>query len=152
MNAARLPAAVDTFEDDLVNCTEALRRLQTLARLFVRPQPPAKSVIALRVVLVPGTANPWRLVENWQSFDRHRKRMLCFRSVEQVGQSLEEYGAWQRADELFVANHMSTPGGFPGVTADWVPSKDFDIVFAKQRDAMRAQICRTLPEEVVILS
>jgi hypothetical protein len=152
MNAARQSAASNAVGNDSSNCADALQCLQTLARLFARPLPPAKSVIALRVVLVPGTTNPWRLVENWQSFERHRRRMLCFRSLERIRRSLEEYRAWQRADEQFVANHMSTPGGFPGVTADWVPSKDFEIVFAAQREAVRAQICLTLPEDIVTLS
>jgi len=47
---------------------------------------------------------------------------------------------------------MATPGGFPGVTADWVHSKDFDLIFRPLRDALRTQICATLPKHTVMLS
>jgi hypothetical protein len=51
-----------------------------------------------------------------------------------------------------VAKHMATPGGFPGVTADWVHSKDFDLIFGPARDAIRKELCATAPKHTVVLS
>jgi hypothetical protein len=78
--------------------------------------------------------------------------MLCFDSFEQIRRSIDERLAWQRADAQFVADHMSTSDGFPGVTADWVHTKDFESIFMPSRDAMRKEICTTSPKRTVTLS
>jgi hypothetical protein len=46
---------------------------------------------------------------------------------------------------------MATPGGFPGVTVDWVHSKDFELVFATSRQLLREQMCATPSSRTVIL-
>ena len=97
-------------------------------------------------------ASAWRLIEIVRSRSGSRRRMLCFTSMEDVTRAVEERCAWQRADEQFVATHMATPGGFPGVTADWVPSKDFDLMFGSSREAIRRQMCLTSPDHTVTLA
>ena len=134
-----------------VSCADALAQLQSIAGTFSRPLPPARSLIAVRVVFVVGTANPWRLVETVRSTAGPRRRMLCFDSLDRIWRCVEERLAWQRADEQFVARHMTTPGGFPGVTADWVHSKDFDLVFGPQRDALSKEMCTISPNHIVTL-
>jgi hypothetical protein len=139
-------------EADFVSCTDALTQLRTMAGTFSWPLPPAQSVMTLQAVFVAGTANPWRLVETVRSTGGHRRRMLCFDSVDGIRRSVEEHLAWQRADEQFVARHMTTPGAFPGVTADWVHSRDFDLIFGEQRDAIRQETCTTSPNRIVTFS
>jgi hypothetical protein len=130
----------------------ALAELQTLAGAFSRSLPTERSVNTLQVVFVAGTASAWRLIETARSAIGRRRRMLCFHSPDQIRRSVEERLAWQRADERFVAKHMATPGGLPGVTADWVHSKDFDLIFGPSRDAIRRELCATSPERTVVLS
>jgi hypothetical protein len=136
----------------VVSHVDALRRLQALAGTFSRRLLPENSVATLQVFLIVGTARPWRLMENWGSAARHPRRMLCFASLERIWLSVEEHLNWGKADEAFVARHMATPGDFPGVTADWVHTKDFERVFSPQREAIRARICLTRPDEIVLLS
>src|ERR1700716_932242 len=109
-------------------------------------------VSTFQVVFVAGAASPWRLIDPTRSTAGRRRRMLCFDSLEQIRRSVDERLAWQRADEQFVARHMATPGGFPGVTADWVHSKDFDLIFWRSRDAIRKEMCATSPKHTVTLS
>ncbi len=139
-------------EADFMSCTDALTQLRTMAGTFSCPLPPARSMITLQVVFVVGTENPWRLVETARSTSGHRRRMLCFDLLDRIRRCVEEHLAWQRADEQFVARHMTTPGGFPGVTADWVPSRDFDLIFGQQRDVIRHETCTTSPNHIVTFS
>ena len=132
--------------------SNAVAELQTLARRFSQPLPTAQSVIMIQVVFVAGTASAWRLIETTRSTVGRRRRMLCFDSLEQIRRSIDERLAWQRADEQFVASHMETSGGLPGVTADWVHSKDFDSIFRRSRDAIRKEMCATSPRHTVTLS
>lgn len=148
---ARASPDIDGIEANFASRVDSLRQLQTLAGTFSLRLPPSQSEITLQVLLVVGTVNPWRLVENRRSSARHPRRMLCFASLERIWRAIEEYLRWQQADALFIASHMVTPGGFPGVTADWVHSNDFELVFTPQRKGMRAKICLTLPEEIVML-
>jgi hypothetical protein len=134
------------------SCMDALTQLRTMAGTFSRPLPPAQSLIAVQVVFVAGAANPWRLVETVRFTTGPRRQMLCFDSLDRIWRCVEERLVWQRADEQFVARHMTTPGGFPGVTADWVHSKDFDLVFGPQRDAIRQEMCTTSPNHIVTFS
>jgi hypothetical protein len=126
-------------------------RLQTLAGAS-SPPPAVQSGIRLQVVFVAGTASAWRLIETVRSTIGRQRRMLCFDSLDQIRRSLDERLAWQRADEQFVARHMATPGGFPGVTGDWVHSKDFDLIFGPRRAAIRKEMCATSPKHTVTLS
>jgi hypothetical protein len=144
-------AAIDSVQDASF-ISSAVAQLQTLARTFSRPLPPVQSVITLQVVFVAGTASAWRLVETVRSTIGRRRRMLCFDSLDQIQCSVDERLAWQRADEQFVARHMATPGGFPGVTADWVHSNDFDLIFGPSRDAIRQEVCATSPKHTMMLS
>ena len=129
-----------------------LAQLQTLAGALTRLLPAAQSVVTLQVVFVASTACAWRLIETVRSTIGRKRRMLCFDSLEQIRRSIDERLAWQRADEQFVAGHMATPGGFPGVTADWVHSKDFDLIFGPSREAIHEEMCATSPEHTVTFS
>jgi hypothetical protein len=126
-------------------------RLQRLAGAFSRPLPAVQSVITLQVVFVADTASAWRLIETVRSTIGRKRRMLCFDSLEQIRRSIDERLAWQRADEQFVARHMATPGGLPGVTADWVHSKDFDLIFGPSRDAIYKEMRATWPKHTMTL-
>ncbi len=112
---------------------------------------PAPTWVTHQVYFVAGVKMPWRLVETTRCGARQKKLMLCFDSLERIWQSVEERRTWQREDDAFVERHMTTPGGFPGITADWVPSKDFDFVFGPQRKAMRLALCATQPDCIVTL-
>ena len=131
-----------------------ITELQELAAAFRQPLPGTQSVLTLQVVFVCGAAGAWRLIEiAWSRMDR-RKCMLCFDSFEQIRRAVHERLAWQRADAKLVADHMSTStaDGFPGVTADWVPSKDVEWIFKSSRNAMRKETCTTDPKRTVTLS
>jgi hypothetical protein len=142
---------VDSVQDASFISNE-VARLQRLAGAFSRPLPAVHSEITLQVVFVAGTACAWRLIETVRSTIGRQRRMLCFYSLDQIRRSIDERLEWQRADEQFVARHMATPGGFPGVTADWVHSKDFDLIFGPSRDAIRRQMCAMSPKHTVTLS
>jgi hypothetical protein len=139
---------------DMACLSNGISELQELAAAFRQRLPGTQSVLTLQVLFVSGAAGAWRLIEIARSRIDHRKRMLCFDSFEQIRRAVDERLAWQRADAEFVAEHMSTPSsdGFPGVTADWVPSKDFEWIFLPSRDAMRKQTCSTFPKRTVTLS
>src|SRR6266850_602901 len=124
-----MTVAHDSVPDAML-ISNAVAELQTLARRFSQPMSVAQSVVTIQVVFVAGTASAWRLIETTRSTVGRRRRMLCFDSLEQIRRSVDERLAWQRADEQFVARHMATPDGFPSVTADWVHSKDFDLIFS----------------------
>jgi hypothetical protein len=143
--------AHDSVPDALL-ISNAVAELQTLAHRFSHPLPAMQSVITIQVVFVAGTASPWRLIETTRSTVGGRRRMLCFDSLEQIRRAVDERLAWQRADDQFVAKHMATPDGFPGVTADWVHSKDLDLIFRPSRDAIRKEMCATSPKQTVTLS
>ena len=141
--------AHDSVPDALL-ISNAVAELQTRARRF--SQPAVQAGITMQVVFVAGTASAWRLIETTRYTGGRRRRMLCFDSLEQIRRSVDERLAWQRADEQFVAKHIATPDGFPGVTADWVHSKDFDLIFRPSRDAIRKEMCATSPKQAVTLS
>jgi hypothetical protein len=143
-------AAIDSLQDANFIPNE-VAQLQTLAGTFSRPLPALQSVIRLQVFFVAGTASAWRLIETVRSTIGRQRRMLCFDSLDEIRRSVDERLAWQRADEEFVARHMRTPGGF-AVTADWVHSKDFDLIFGPCRDAIRKEMCTTSPKHTVTLS
>ena len=82
---------------------------------------------------------------------RRRTRMLSFRSLQEIQRAVEKHLAWATADEQFRANHMETTAGLPGVTGDWVPSKDFDLIFSTSRRLLRERICTTSSAQIVSL-
>ena len=129
--------------------SNALADLQRAADTFSLPHPASASVITLRVVFVAPAASAWRLIETVRSRSGRRRQMLCFDSLDQLSRAVEERLAWQRADEQFVATHLATPAGSEGITADWVHSKQFDSMFGPARDAIRKELCTTLPEHTV---
>jgi len=139
---------------DMACPSDGISVLQELAAAFRQPLPGTRSVLTLQVLLVCGAAGAWRLIEIARSRIDRRKQMLCFDSFEQIRRAVDERLAWQRADAAFVAEHMSTSSsdGFPGLTADWVHSKDFEWIFLPSRDAMRKQTCTTSPKRTVTLS
>jgi hypothetical protein len=145
-----LNVAQDSGQDRAL-IANGIAQLQKLAAAFSQPLPATRSVLTLQVVFVSGTTNAWRLIEIVRSGIGRRKRMLCFDSFEEIRRSMAERLAWQRADAQFVADHMSTSGGFPGVTADWAHSKDFESIFLPSRDAIRKEICATSPKRTVPL-
>jgi hypothetical protein len=127
--------------------------LQLLALEFSQTSSARERGSTLWVAFVPGATYPWRLVETERSRTRRlrRKQMLCFALLAEILRAIEERLAWATADEQFRARHMATPGGFPGVTGDWVPSKDFDLVFASTRHLIREQMCATRSAQTVVL-
>lgn len=133
--------------------SSALIGLRTLAVEFSQSSTAMELGSALWAAFVADAANPWRLVETGRSRNgrMRRKRMLCFGSLDEIQHAVEERLAWATADEQFRANHMATVAGLPGVTGDWVPSKDFDLIFATSRRLLRAEICRTPSVETVML-
>ncbi len=137
---------------DATFISKAIAELQACAGTFSQVLPTERSVVTLQVLYVVGTASAWRLLEIVRSRIGSRRRMLCFNSMEDLARAVEERCAWQRADEQFVATHMATPGGFPGVTADWVHSKDFDFMFGPSREAIRRQMCLTSPAHTMTLT
>jgi hypothetical protein len=138
----------DLRQDAISN---ALADLQRVADTFSLPRPTSESVITLRVIFVAGASSAWRLIETVQSCAGRQRQMLCFESLDQLSHAVEERVAWQRADEQFVATYMATPAGPPGVTADWVPGKQLDSFFGPSRDAIRNELCPTLPKQTVTL-
>ena len=137
----------DLRRDAILN---ALADLQRTVGAFSQPLPASESVITLRVAFVAGARSAWRLIETVRSKSGPRRQMLYFDSLDQLSRAVEERLAWQRADEQFVTRHMTTPAGSPGVTADWVHSKQFDSFFGSSRDAIRKELCATLPKHTVI--
>jgi len=131
--------------------TDGLTDLHRLVSGICVAIAPAPTWVTYQVYLIFGVKMPWRLLETTRCGARQKKLMLCFDSLERIRQSVEERRIWQQEDEAFVERHMTTPGGFPGVTADWVPSKDFDFVFGPQRKAMRLALCSTQPDCIVTL-
>ncbi len=130
-------------ERDATCIVNATTELQALARAASHSSTAAEFGISFQVVWVAGTACAWRLIEaeRFSGGSRRHKRMLCFESLEEIRNALEKRLAWMRADEEFRATHMATPGGFPGVTTDWVHSKDFDVVFGPSRYLLRKELC-----------
>jgi hypothetical protein len=128
-----------------------IAELQTMASAFSQSPPALLPVTTLQVVVTIDAARGWRLIETMRSASGRRRQMLCFDSREQIRRALEERLAWQRADGQFVATNMATPGGLPGVTSDWVHSKDFDLIFGPTRDALRKSICTTSAQCTVAL-
>lgn len=131
----------------------ALAGLQLLALEFSQTSTAIELGSTLWVAFVADAVCPWRLVETERSTTGRlrRKQMLCFALLEEILRAVEERLAWATADEQFRASHMATPGGFPGVTGDWVHSKDFDLVFARTRQLLRERICATPSGQTVAL-
>jgi hypothetical protein len=142
------------IESEADRILSALAELQLLAVEFSRSSTALEHGSALWVAFVADAACPWRLVETERSSNGRlrRKRMLCFRSHNEILQAAEERLAWTITDEQFRANHMSTVAGLPGVTGDWVPSKDFESIFATTRRLMREGICTTRSIQTVMLA
>jgi hypothetical protein len=129
--------------------SSSLRVLQPLAATFRRHFPVEGSVMTLQVLYVAGAVSPWRLIELIRTPTGREKRMLCFDTLGRLSAAVYERLAWQRADEEFVARNGSTPGGFPGVTADWVLSEDFERLSGSVREGLRAANCPTSPTRAV---
>jgi hypothetical protein len=132
-------------ERDATCIVNAMTELQALARAASQSSTAAEFGISFQVIWVAGARYAWRLIEaeRFSGGSRHQKRMLCFESLEEIHNVLEERLAWVRADQEFRATYMVTPGGFPGVTADWVHTKDFDVVFGPSRYLLRKELCAT---------
>jgi len=146
-------SATHPCDRDSGRILKALAGLQRLALEYRGSSTALQLGNTLWVAFVADAAYPWRLVETEGSAkDRlRRKQMLCFRLLEQILRAIEGRLAWAAADEQFRATHMATPGDFPGVTGDWVHSKDFELVFATSRHLLREQMCTTPSARTVIL-
>ena len=131
----------------------ALAELHTLARAFSESSTAIEFGITLRIAFVAGAASAWRLIETerFTSGRPHRVRMLCFESLDDIRRAVQERLHWAAADQQLRATQMATPGGFPGVTADWVHDEDFDLIFGPSRNWLRAEICTTSSAETRIL-
>jgi len=124
--------------------------LQRIADSSGPAQPPRRSIGRLRIMFVVGSSWPWRAIESDRA-PTHR-RMMCFRESEQVRRALFERLDWQRVEEEFVAEHLATPGGLPGITADWVPSHLFDAMFETYRRGIHEERYQTKPDRIVNLA
>ena len=149
MNPPRLIASPIFLEapDDL-RIAASLLSLHDLAEHFWQPLSALQATMTLRVFFVVGSSSPWKLIEVLRSRYGRTRRVLCFDNEAQLRTAIEERLAWQRADEEFVERNMSTAGGT--VTADWVPSKDFEMIFGAKREEIRRSICDTSPTRAAI--
>jgi hypothetical protein len=127
---------------------ETIADLQRIADVFGPHNPPEGTIGRLGILFVVGSLLPWRAVE----FERstRRRRMMCFREPDQIRRLLIERLEWQRADELFVAEHVAT-GKLTGITTDWVPAHAFDAVFETYRLGTLEHIYQSAPDHVVNL-
>jgi hypothetical protein len=102
--------------------------IQQQADIYSSLPPGLLRATSLRVAFLVNSPLAWRMVES-QSTDHgsaaRRKDLMYFETAAQVLKSIQERIEWRRADARFVEEHLSTPGGFPGITADWVPSWQF---------------------------
>ena len=133
-------------EDVSVTVTE----LQRIADTFGSGHPSHRSSSRLRIMFVVGTAWPWRAIESERA--SAGKRMMCFRKSEQIQRILLERLERQRDDEEFASQHLATPGGLPGITSDWVPSRLFDAVFESYRLGTRGRGYQITPDCIVNLA
>src|SRR6478672_10797183 len=131
----------------------SLTELDGLARSFTRSSAAIEFGVGAQILFVADAVLPWRLVETERATDGRlrRKRMLCFERLDEIRHAVEDRLAWSAADEEFRASHMATPGGFPGVTADWVHTKDFDLIFGPTRHTLRREMCPTSSALTLIL-
>lgn len=138
---------------DTETIASSLTELNRLARSFTRSSAATEFGIGAQIMFVTDAVRPWRLVETERYTDGRlsRKRMLCFERVDEIRHAIEDRLAWSSADEELRASHMATPGGFPGVTADWVHTKDFDLLFGPSRYALRREMCATSSALTLIL-
>lgn len=145
------------IRDDIDHGADAIAgsliELGRLARSFSRSETAIEFGVGALIMFVTDAVLPWRLVETERYRDgRLRcKRMLCFERLDQIRHAVEDRLAWSAADEEFRVSHMATPGGFPGVTADWVHTKDFDLIFGPTRCALRRQMCTASSALTLIL-
>jgi hypothetical protein len=131
----------------------SLTELDRLARSFTRSSTAIEFGVGTQIMFVTDAPLPWRLIETerYTHGQLCRKRMLCFERLDDIRHAIEERLAWSAADEEFRTSHMVTPGGFPGVTADWVHTKDFDLIFGPTRYALRREMCTTSSALTLIL-
>lgn len=139
-------------ESDASRIVSALTELHVLARAFSESSTATEFGTSLRVAFVAGAASAWRLIETDRiASGLRRVRMLCFGSFEEIRRAVQERVDWAAADQQFRETQMATPAGFPGVTADWVHSKDFDRIFSAPRYWLRAQMCATSSARTLVL-
>jgi hypothetical protein len=124
-----------------------LYELRGLTDTFRQPLPALTALMTLRVFFLVGSPSPWRLVEVLGSRYGRARLIMYFDTLERLRAAIEERLAWQRADEDFVDRHLSRPGN--AVTHDWVPSKDFDLIFAADRERIRRKTCTTAATHIV---
>ena len=127
-----------------------IRDFQRLANTSGPGDPPHRSIGRLRVMFAVGSSWPSRAIES--DCSSAGKRMMCFRESEQIQRILVERLDRQRVDEEFVAEHLATPGGLPGITSDWLPSHLFDAVFESHRLHTSEQGYQTTPDRIVKLA
>ena len=133
-----------------IDVSVTVAELQRIADSPVPGAPPNRSIGRLRIMFVVGSSWPWRAIESDRASPG--KRMMCFRKSEQIQRVLLERLDRVREDEEFVAEHLATPGSFPGITSDWVPSHLFDAVFESYRLGTREQGYQTTPDCIVNLA
>ena len=143
----------DDIDHEADGIKSSLIELDRLARSFTRSSTAIEFGVGVQVVFVADAVLPWRLVETERYVDGRlrRKRMLCFERLAEIRHAVEDRLVWSAADEEFRASHLATPGEFPGVTADWVHTKDFDLIFGPTRHALRREKCTTSSAVTLIL-
>jgi len=143
----------DECEPDAFRIVNVLAELHAFARAFSESSTATEFRTTLRVAFVANAEFAWRLIETerFTSGRRNRVRMLCFESPEAMRRAVQERLEWAAADEQFRATQMATPGDFPGVTVDWVHSKDFASIFDPSRRSLREEICATSSARTLML-
>ena len=138
---------------DATRIIGALTELHALARAFSDSSTATEFGITLQVAFLANAAFAWRIIEaeRFVSGRRHRVRMLCFESSEEMRRAVQDRLDWAAADQQFRATQMATPAGFPAVTADWVHSEDFDSIFAPSLCSLREELCATSSARTLIL-
>jgi hypothetical protein len=132
---------------DARRISAVLYELRELTNTFRQPLLALTALMTMRVFFLVGSPSPWRLVEVLESRYGRIRLIMHFDTLERLRAAIEERLAWQRADEDFVARHLSTPGN--AVSRDWVPSKDFDLIFGADRERIRRETCTTAATHVV---
>ena len=126
-----------------------IRDFQRLANTSGPGDPPHRSIGRLRVMFAVGSSWPSRAIES--DCSSAGKRMMCFRESDQIQRILLERLEPQWVDDEFVAEHLATPGGLPGITSDWVPSHLFDAMFESHGFGAGEQGYQITPDRTGIL-
>jgi hypothetical protein len=136
-------------DDGVHDASVIVGELQRFADSHETVQPAEQANGRLRILFVVGSSSPWRAIENDREVS-HR-RMMCFRDFTQVQRFVLDHFDRQRAYEKF-AEHLATPAGIPGITAESLPSHSLYAVLDAYRDEIGDRPYRTVADRIVTLT